>query len=90
MLLDSVGEDAEVSREEAVKLHANSTIKDGRSLLMLAAQYGHTNVARVLVSAKVDVNFLSRKNESALMLASRFGFDEVTPATMDPPQLISR
>lgn len=55
--------------EAEMKSIINATLKDGMSPLIYAAQFGHHDLARLLIQLGADVNHLKENNTTALHLA---------------------
>ena len=52
--------------------------EDGRTALILAAEIGHAEVAKVLIAKGVDVNKGYAYNWTALRAAMHYGYDEIS------------
>jgi ankyrin repeat protein len=57
--------------------------RDGRTALMLSAQYGHTECVQALLDAGDDKDKLDIDGRTALMLAARYGHTECVEALLD-------
>ena len=57
---------------------------EGETLLMFAADYGHTEICRMLIAAGAKVDAQSEYEEiTALMIAATCGFDDVCEILID-------
>ncbi len=61
----------------------NSKAEDGKTLLMLAAYFGHTDIAKLLIYKGVDVNAKDQDGKTALMYAAEKGHIEVAKLLLE-------
>ncbi len=71
------GDYAEVKRLIDAGADVNTQEKEGWTALMLASEYGRTEVARLLIDAGAYVNAQTNEGFTALIYASEKGFPEV-------------
>lgn len=57
--------------------HANTRNRYGQTALMLAAQFGHCEIAEVLIAHRADLNITAKFGLSALQLAIIAGHEQV-------------
>lgn len=56
--------------------NVNAKTKSGRTVLMIASEGGHANIARALIEHGADVNMVDNGGHTALIWASRHGVIE--------------